>query len=200
MHACKPLILAFAALTASQLAQAIELSDSLNLAITPALVSDYRNSGISQTLGDPAAQLDVMLSHASGLYAGVWTSNVEYGYDWEKDDDYGTRHPIGDTLWQHGSRNRYHIVRWDAVEQYLIAQNDSSNSAEKGRWSRIDWMPLTGMPPYAWGWCLTAYDAPTRAAVEATPPANRATPKMGCGGYPFTRMTGLSAAHVNARP
>ena len=94
MHACKPLILAFAALTCSQLAQAIELSDSLNLAITPALVSDYRNSGISQTLGAPAAQLDVMLSHASGLYAGAWTSNVEYGYDWEKDDDYGTRQEV----------------------------------------------------------------------------------------------------------
>ena len=94
MHACKPLILAFAALTCSQLAQAIELSDSLNLTITPALVSDYRNSGISQTLGDPAAQLDVMLSHASGLYAGAWTSNVEYGYDWEKDDDYGTRQEV----------------------------------------------------------------------------------------------------------
>lgn len=94
MHACKPLILAFAALTTSQLAQAVELSDSLNLAITPALVSDYRSSGISQTLGDPAAQLDVALSHASGLYAGVWTSNVEFGYDWEKDDDYGTRQEV----------------------------------------------------------------------------------------------------------
>jgi hypothetical protein len=30
-----------------------------------------------QTMGDPAAQLDLMLSHASGLYAGVWTSNVD---------------------------------------------------------------------------------------------------------------------------
>lgn len=113
-------------------------------------------------------------------------------------DDYGTRHVIGDTLWQHGSRNRYHIVRWDAAGQFLIAQNDSSNSAEKGRWSRIDWMPLTGMPPYAWAWCLTAYDAPTRAAAEATPPANRAAPRTGCGGYPFTRMTGITAAHVSA--
>jgi hypothetical protein len=103
-------------------------------------------------------------------------------------DDYGTRHVIVDSLWQHGSRNRYHIVRWDAAGQYLIAQNDSSNSAEKGRWSRIDWMPLEGMAPYAWAWCLTAYDAPTRAVAEATPPANRATPKTGCGGYPFTRM------------
>ena len=74
-------------------AQAIELNEQFALAITPGLYSDYRNSGISQTLGDPAAQLDLMLSHASGLYAGVWTSNVNFGYDWENDDRLGTRRP-----------------------------------------------------------------------------------------------------------
>jgi hypothetical protein len=39
-------------------AQAIELNEQFALAITPGLYSDYRNSGISQTLGDPAAPLD----------------------------------------------------------------------------------------------------------------------------------------------
>ena len=75
-------------------AQAIDLNEQFSLVITPTLVSDYRSSGISQTMGDPAAQLDIMLSHASGLYAGVWTSNVEFGYDWENDDDYGTRQEV----------------------------------------------------------------------------------------------------------
>lgn len=75
-------------------AQAIELNEQFALAITPAIYSDYRNSGISQTLGDPAAQLDLMLSHASGLYAGVWTSNVDFGYDWENDDRFGTRQEV----------------------------------------------------------------------------------------------------------
>lgn len=75
-------------------AQAIDLTEQLSLVITPTLVSDYRSSGISQTMGDPAAQLDVMFSHVSGLYAGVWTSNVEFGYDWENDDDYGTRQEV----------------------------------------------------------------------------------------------------------
>jgi|SRR3990167_2598192 len=74
--------------------QAIELSEQFSLAITPQVLSDYRSSGISQTLGDPAAQLDLMLTHASGLYAGVWTSNVDYGHDWEKDDHYGTRQEV----------------------------------------------------------------------------------------------------------
>ena len=113
-------------------------------------------------------------------------------------DDYGTRHTVSDSLWQHGSRNRYRVVEWNAVGQYLIAQNDSSNSAEQGRWSRIDWMPLEGMPPYTWGFCLTAWDAPSRAAAEATQAANRAAPRTGCGGYPFSRMTRAPASAPSA--
>ncbi|MGH8436530.1 MAG: TorF family putative porin [Pseudomonas sp.] len=62
-------------------AQAIELSDQFSLNITPTIVSDYRASGLSQTQGDPAGQLNVVLSHVSGLYAGVWTSNVDFGFD-----------------------------------------------------------------------------------------------------------------------
>lgn len=94
MHAVKAMTLAGLSLLALNTAQAIELSDQFALVVTPKLVSDYRSSGISQTMGDPAAQLDLMLSHASGLYAGVWASNVEFGYDWEQDDDYGTRQEV----------------------------------------------------------------------------------------------------------
>lgn len=75
-------------------AQALELSETLALQISPTVLSDYRSSGISQTMGDPAMQLDLMLTHASGLYAGVWTSNVEFGYDWLEDDNYGTRQEV----------------------------------------------------------------------------------------------------------
>lgn len=73
--------LASLALLPMTCAQAIDLNEQFSLVITPTLTSDYRASGISQTLGDPAAQLNVMLSHASGLYAGVWTSNVDFGHD-----------------------------------------------------------------------------------------------------------------------
>ena len=94
MRTSRHLTLALTALVCSLQAHAIELSEELALVITPAVTSDYRSSGISQTMGDPAAQLDVMLSHASGAYLGAWTSNVEYGYDWEKDDDFGTRQEV----------------------------------------------------------------------------------------------------------
>ena len=78
MHAAQALILAGLAL-ASQASQAVPLSEDLNLQVKLTAVSDYRSRGISQTLGDPAAQLELTLIHNSGLYAGVWTSNVDFG-------------------------------------------------------------------------------------------------------------------------
>lgn len=106
----------------------------------------------------------------------------------EFQDDYGNRFSITPTEWFHQPRSRYHIVRWNPAGQYAIAQNDSTNRGEANRWTRIDWMVLPGMAPYEWGFCLTAYDAPTAAAAEATPTALRESPKTGCNGFPFSRM------------
>jgi uncharacterized protein (TIGR02001 family) len=62
-------------------AQAITLTDDLQLLLKPQVVSDYRSRGLSMTLGDPAAQLEATLLHSSGAYFGVWTSNVDFGLD-----------------------------------------------------------------------------------------------------------------------
>lgn len=51
-----------------------------------AVVSDYRDRGYTLSGGDPAVQGEVTLSHASGLYGGVWASSI---------DDYGVG-PDGD--------------------------------------------------------------------------------------------------------
>ena len=104
------------------------------------------------------------------------------------EDDYGSRHTITPASWVHGPRQRYRIARWNPVQQYLIAQNDAANPADAGLWTRIDWMPLEGMPPYGWGFCLSAYDQPSAAAAEASQVARRDTPRTGCNGFPFTRM------------
>lgn len=42
------------------------------------LTSDYVFRGVSQTQGQPAIQGGADYSHASGLYAGTWASNVEW--------------------------------------------------------------------------------------------------------------------------
>lgn len=103
------------------------------------------------------------------------------------EDDYGSRHTITAEGWAQGYA-RYHVVRWDAAGEHLIARNDSANSEDAGRWTRIDWMRLEGMAPYTWAFCITTWNAATPQEAEAAAPADRSTPRTGCGGHPFTRM------------
>ena len=104
-------------------------------------------------------------------------------------DDYGIVHVITNSSWSLGSRDRYHIVASHDSARYLIAWNDSANAADPGKWTRIDWIPLTGMPPYEWAFCFTLYNANTRAQAEAAPPADSAHPRTGCNGFPYSRMS-----------
>jgi hypothetical protein len=108
-------------------------------------------------------------------------------------DDYGSRYTITPSEWFHQPAIRYRIVKWNPDAQYVIAQNAPTNSRSANEWTRIDWMPLTGMPPFEWGFCLSAYDAPTAAAAEAIDVARRDRPKTGCNGFPFSRMRRVSA-------
>ena len=103
-------------------------------------------------------------------------------------DDYGNAYAITPETWTQLPHGRFHIVHRDDAAQTLIARNDTANAHAPGLWTRIDWVRLDGMAPYTWAFCLTAYEAPTRAAAEATPAADRATPRTGCNGHPFSRM------------
>lgn len=107
---------------------------------------------------------------------------------WSFVDDYGNRFRISDSLFEQLPHGRFHVVEWNVGAQYFIALNDAANPAAPGLWTRVDWVVLAGMPPWNWGFCMTAYDAPTRAAAVATAPANGGKPRTGCGGYPFSRM------------
>jgi len=104
------------------------------------------------------------------------------------EDDYGNSFRLSSRLFEQLPGNRFHIVEWNVSEQFFIARNDSANSSDQGLWTRVDWMPFAGMTPFTWGFCITAYRAPSRDAARATPPANRAIPRSGCNGYPFSRM------------
>lgn len=104
------------------------------------------------------------------------------------EDDHGGTHTVSSTEWWQGSRTRYHIVMWDTTERFLIARNDTANSFDADRWTRIDWVPLPGADPYEWAFCFSAYNAPTRTVAEETRVARPEAPKEGCNGYPFSRM------------
>ncbi|MEO6977438.1 MAG: hypothetical protein ABI113_03635 [Mucilaginibacter sp.] len=104
------------------------------------------------------------------------------------EDDYQIRYKITDTLWLQLSNTRFHIIKWNLEKKYIIAKNDAKNPGEGGLYTRIDYMTFDNMAPWKWGYCLTAYNAPTDAAAEATAAADRGNPMKGCGGYPFSRM------------
>ena len=72
------LSLAMVAATSS-LSFAAENATGMSFSGTAALTSDYRYRGLTQTFNDPAVQAGFMLNHDSGVYAGVWGSNVDFG-------------------------------------------------------------------------------------------------------------------------
>jgi hypothetical protein len=103
-------------------------------------------------------------------------------------DDYGIRYRINDSLWIQQPNTRYHIIKWNSKEQYLLARNDLKNHSDPGLYTRIDYIAFDNMKPYTWGFCLTVYNAKTDSLAELTAHADRANPKKGCGGFPFSRM------------
>ena len=103
-------------------------------------------------------------------------------------DDYGIRFTINDSLWLQHPNVKYHIISWDNDAQYLLAKNDESNPSEAGLFTRIDYLLLTDMEPFKWGFCLTEYKAKTIEEAKFNASADRSNPKKGCNGYPFSRM------------
>ena len=103
-------------------------------------------------------------------------------------DDYKITYAINDTLWAQKPNAKYHIIKWNEKEQYLIARNDKSNPADGGLYTRIDYMTFENMSPFLWGFCLSTYNAATAEAAEAVKIADRANPRKGCNGFPFSRM------------
>ena len=103
-------------------------------------------------------------------------------------DDYGNSFRITDSLFEQLPSARYHIVEWNPVERHFVARNDDANRTDAGKWTRVDWMPFSGMEPYTWGFCFTAYRAETQEEARATRSAKREAPRTGCNGFPFSRM------------
>ena len=107
------------------------------------------------------------------------------------EDDYGIKYTINDSLWIQQPNAKYHIINCDTTEQYLLVRNDNANKTDGGLFTRIDYMNFTGMEPFRWGFCLTIYNADTLEKAKATIIADRRNPKIGCSGFPFSRMKKL---------
>jgi len=47
-------------------------------------------------------------------------------------DDYDIHYGITDSLWIQYPGARYHIIKWNTDEQYIIARNDDKNPDDGG--------------------------------------------------------------------
>lgn len=85
----------------SSASQAIELGNGFGLDLTLTALSDYRDTGISQTQGDPALQAEATLNHESGVYVGVFTSNIDFGTKAYREDMYyvGVTIPLSEEVY-----------------------------------------------------------------------------------------------------
>ena len=102
-------------------------------------------------------------------------------------DDYDISYQIDSSLFIISPNDRFHIVKWNPVDNYFLVQNDSLNTYAPGLFGRIDVMNFEAMAPYTWGFCMIAYEAKSLSAAEQSV-SDRAHPKTGCSGFPFTRM------------
>lgn len=66
-------------LATALLVMASPTAPAVDVSGTATVTSDYVLRGISQSHGDPAAQLGARLAFDSGLYASVWGSQVDFG-------------------------------------------------------------------------------------------------------------------------
>lgn len=83
------LCLAASTLFAASSAMAWESADGAwSTSASVALSSEYVWRGVSQSASDPAISGSIDVAHSSGLYAGVWGSNVDFGTDASIELDY----------------------------------------------------------------------------------------------------------------
>ncbi len=143
---------------------------------------------VRATNGNLLTLFTICLACSGGTHDESGTAGAPTGFLGIFQDDYGIQYTITPSRWQQGTNTAYHIVYWDSAGQSVVARNDDANPADGGKWTRIDWMELDDMAPYAWAYCLTVYAAESREEAEAAEPAHRATPRTGCGGFPFSRM------------
>ncbi len=120
-------------------------SSSLTINANVALVTDYYFRGISQTQNDGAVQGGFDYSHDSGVYVGVWASNVAFADDVNGDvnlevDTYlGFANEIGDTgigydvsvlRYNYNNSPRYETTEWTFGLSYSYFSASYSYSSD----------------------------------------------------------------------
>ncbi|MEQ4576363.1 MULTISPECIES: TorF family putative porin [Gammaproteobacteria] len=149
------LLLALSSVSTAAFAQEEGADEYKPFSATLAVTTDYVWRGISQTNEDPAFQAGATYTSKFGLYAGAWTSNVDFGEgdpDWERDYYIGYNTDFGDKVNFDVMVNRYTysgasdlnwnelITKTTFLETYsltLAYSNDSWATSEDGYYAAL---------------------------------------------------------------
>ncbi len=100
-------------------------------------------------------------------------------------DDFGGTHVITATKWDMAAMGKFTITKYDNADDFVIAQNDATNTYNPGKWSRMDWA-WSGNDLY---FCQTVYDKDSADEAEAATPADAEKLDTGCNGFGWTKLT-----------
>lgn len=116
-----------------------------------------------------------------GNYNEIWGIRVQ---------DY-TTHEISEQNWKQSHYGEfpytilYHVISFDPVKSYLIAQNDPVQSWFPGKWTRIDWFIANDRVYF----CETLINGDSlEIAMETKAAKNNDLDRHGCLGFPWARM------------
>ncbi len=102
-------------------------------------------------------------------------------------DDWGSTHDITGETWtmtMGSDVSLFHITQWSNDDDFLVAQNDSSNAWNPDLWSRFDWTWVDSSLYF----CQIAYAAEGEDAALVETSADRADLEAGCGGFGWSRL------------
>jgi hypothetical protein len=141
-----------------------------------------------------ADDTDPTTAGCGGAYPGgfAWTrlqvADLAVTGQWT--DDYGDAYVIDEHAWV-SDYGTWNITQWYAARNFLVAQNDATNSFFPGLWSRFDW--TTDGTGALW-YCQSAYaeareaDAVEVTEADPTDPANGGCGGAYPGGFAWTRL------------
>lgn len=168
---------AFSAVSMSSLAAAESFDSAagkFDVSMTATLASDYIWRGQSQTAGHGAIQGSLDVSHESGLYAGIWASNVDDfafpstdpdkgGADIEIDYYVGYGHSFTDDISVDLSLAKYTYPEANGWNGYEVIPSITAYGFTLGHKYGVE----TGVHP-TYTWAGYEYELPYEVTISAT--------------------------------
>jgi uncharacterized protein (TIGR02001 family) len=132
-------LLLVALTTSGQTQETVVVAPMFDVAFGAAVTSDYMSRGTTQTDGGPAVQ-GYIEADVSTFYAGIWASNVNYGYDdAEIDFSLGWRPELGNFAFDLGLVYYYYAIDTGSSYVDLYAKTDYTVN---------DWLTVGGQVFY----------------------------------------------------